>query len=354
MIDPRLRFRDALTGEEGPAVYTDPAVERAALASGAGVFARSGRRVWRITGTDAIDYLHRMLTQDVAGIAVPGGARACLLNRNGRVLGDFFVWRLEDACLLDAEADAERMALPVLEKFVIADDVSFEAVSEQHVRFALAGPDASEALAACGFDVPEVGGVTSLGGESLGGESLGGESLVDGGAMCHVLGVPHGSSTRFECLAERAGVHEHVEALFDERVTPVGIAAFEHERIRLGEPRQPNELHDGVLFNESRLESAVSWNKGCFPGQEPVVMAKHRGRPPNQLVQLRGAGTGPALQAPLTADGRASGHVTSASANPDGSWIGLGYVPTALAARAEPFDLPDGEGTCTIVSLAQG
>ena len=260
-------------------VFTDVAAERAALRTGAGLHVRVGRCVWRATGADATDYLHRMLTQDVAGVSVPGGTRACLLNRQGRVLGDFMLWRLAGAYVLDAEPPAIDHALPVLEKFVIADDVRFETLTATYTRFTLVGPGAADALAAARIEPPSIGACVSV-------------TAAD--STCHVLGVPHGEGVRFEFLAERAGATPVVDALFEDgRVQPVGLVAFDFERIRVREPRQPDELDDGILFNESQLESAVSWNKGCYPGQEPVIMAKHRGRPPRVLVGLEGAGPAP-------------------------------------------------------------
>ena len=120
--------------------------------------------------------------------------------------------------------------------------------------------------------------------------------------------------------------------------TPAGEHVLERARAEQGVPAYGAELDERVLPNEARLEDALSWSKGCYPGQEPVVMAKHRGHPANLLVRLAfGAPTPPPVGAILMSGGKPVGRVTTAVPGTGGP-IGLGYVRHALAKSARAPD----------------
>jgi folate-binding protein YgfZ len=247
----------------GDADSMAPAAARALIES-AGLVRCDTLASFRVTGADAIDYLHRMTTQDIASLAPGGATYACVLTPKGRILGDFLVWRPGVEVVLDGERAAFDSALPTLEKFVIMDDVAFEDVTAGRARYVLAGPAAPTALVQAGLEVPAPGAVVE----------------------CEVGGLPawnvrfdRGTQVRYELsVAPGAG------ASLEERLTAVPEVslcdgeAHEAARVHHGIPAFGRELTDEVLFNEAGLESAVSWNKGCYPGQEPVVMAK-RPRP---------------------------------------------------------------------------
>jgi folate-binding Fe-S cluster repair protein YgfZ len=99
----------------------------------------TGRRIVSVTGADRVDYLHRMLTQDIAGLGAERGAPACYLSVTGRLLAHMLVWNLGERLLLDIAPGASAGALPALERYVIADDVTFEDQSQSCWRALLAG-----------------------------------------------------------------------------------------------------------------------------------------------------------------------------------------------------------------------
>jgi len=94
-------------------------------------------------------------------------------------------------------------------------------------------------------------------------------------------------------------------------------ALYERLRIEAGKPRLGADFGEHTLPQEAGLKSAVSFSKGCYFGQEPVVMLEHRGKPPKRLVQIAPLATslGPVIVgAPVTdAEGREVGTVTSAT-----------------------------------------
>ncbi len=90
-------------------------------------------------------------------------------------------------------------------------------------------------------------------------------------------------------------------------------------RIRAGTPRFGREIDDRVLPAEAGLdERAVNFEKGCYPGQEPIARQHYRGRINRSLrvLELDGAEL-PPYDAELAYEGKVVGRVTSAAGDDD-------------------------------------
>lgn len=320
-------------GREAVLGFRDGAAEVRALAEGAGLVPLLGRTWVRAAGADAAGYLQRMLTQDVASVGPGRGAAACVLSATGRVLGRLLLWHDEAGFALDLDASpvpAEAApsgpppALAALERYVIADDVVFHDASAAVVRALLLGPRAAEALAAAGLPAPAPG--------ALAGAAL---PAPGGPVEAAVLAHPFGALTAYELRLGPAGADGagDVLARLARAATPVGEPALDVLRVEQGVPWSGAEVDERILPNEARLEEALSWSKGCYPGQEPVVMAKHRGHPPTLLVRLQGdAGPLPAEGEALQVGGRPAGRLTTVVRGRDGRVGALGFVRHAWAA----------------------
>ena len=82
-------------------------------------------------------------------------------------------------------------------------------------------------------------------------------------------------------------------------------------------------------------ERAISFTKGCYPGQEPVARLHYRGHPNRGLrvLALEGAEL-PAYDAELTLDGKVVGRVTSATPDPEHGVVALAYIRREVADDA--------------------
>ena len=98
-------------------------------------------------------------------------------------------------------------------------------------------------------------------------------------------------------------------------------------RIRAGTPRFGREIDDRVLPAEAGLDTrAVDFEKGCYPGQEPIARQHYRGRVNRTLRVLEIDGTSiPEYDSELTYEGKVVGRVTSAERNGD-DILALAYV----------------------------
>jgi folate-binding protein YgfZ len=107
------------------------------------------------------------------------------------------------------------------------------------------------------------------------------------------------------------------------------LRADELERLRIeaGTPRFGNEIDERILPAEAGLdERAVSFTKGCYPGQEPVARLHYRGHANRSLRVLRiDAAEPPPHDAEIHLDGKVVGRVTSA-VPADGGVVALGFV----------------------------
>jgi folate-binding protein YgfZ len=309
-----------------------------ALIESAGLVPRPRAATFRVVGDDGLDYLHRMTTQDVASLPPGGVTYACLLTPRGRILGDLLIWRTGRGLFIECDRAAVEHVLPVLEKFVITDDVAFEDATADAVRLCLAGPEAATELATAGFEVPAPGT---------------GTEVEVGGGPAWLMRLDRGTLAVFEVRVRSDAVD-----VLTQRLTAGGVVvvcepeAYDLARVHYGVPAYGTELGEEVLFNEAGLEHAVSWNKGCYPGQEPVVMARHRGRPPRRLcvLAIEGEVPGPGATLRDAEAKRPVGAVTSAAPALAGRPpAALGYVREKWAARGRALEV-EGGGRATIVA----
>ncbi len=107
----------------------------------------------------------------------------------------------------------------------------------------------------------------------------------------------------------------------------IGDEELERLRIRAGTPRYGKELDERVLPAEAGLDrTAIDFEKGCYPGQEPIARQHYRGRVNRTLRVLDISGTDlPDYDAELTFDGKVVGRVTSSARDGD-HVVALGFV----------------------------
>jgi folate-binding protein YgfZ len=252
--------------------------------------------VLRATGKDAKDYLHRLTTQAVNGLAPGASTYGAVLNAKGHLLADAHLLVEEDGVLLVMDPRAAAEARPHLERFVIMDDVTFEDLSASLRVLPVLGPDAPGRLGARG----------------------GARRIANGRrgvAAVDLLLAPA------EADALRA-------AIVGEGAAALDAGALEALRILGGFARYGADMDPSRLPMEAGLtRAAISFTKGCYTGQEVVLRATARGHLQRGLVQLElPADAGPGTR--LVAAGQEVGTVTSAADTPEGR-VGLGYLRRA-------------------------
>lgn len=300
------------TGPAAPADFGDPAAEHAAARATVGIAPRP-RAFTLVEGPDAVRFLQSMVTQDVAAIA-PGSARyALLLTPKARIVADLRLLRqADDAFLLDSDPPAAEGLRRVLTRYRLAAKARIAPADDAYAALVVAGP-ATAAL------VGDALGTTPL----VEAEEGRGTPIPFEGETIHALVSVLTGGPAVELVVPRAclGVvwDALAAALPRHGGRPIGARALERLRIEAGVPRFGAELDEQVMPAEAGVvDRAVSFTKGCYPGQEPVARLHYRGHANRGLRTLRVDGPAPAPGTPIEVDGRELGRVTSAVAPAEG------------------------------------
>lgn len=274
-------------GVEIVATFGELEAEYAAIRKGCVLIDLPHRGALEVRGGDRLDFLQRMLTQDVGRKALPAwrAARSFWLSRKGRIDADLRLIETEARCVVDLDRMVAASAARTLGEFVFAEDVAIEDRSATFRRLAMHGPLAPRALAAALTRTtgPSVDALKP--GWACEGTIEGVDVLVDRHDTTGEIG--------FEFLVPVEGVARVWETLLsaveaDDGGRAAGWHAYNIARIEAGWPLFLIDFGPANLPHESGvLRDRVSFSKGCYLGQEIVARMESLGRPKQSLVAVR-------------------------------------------------------------------
>ncbi len=239
--------------------------------------AQRPRAIVQLHGPDAAAYLQRMLSNDVEVLEVGGACDALLLTAKARVIAPMIVFRQAPATyILLTEPELGERLRHELARTRFAAKASIES-EERETTLVLGAPTPPGAIQNRDYGVP---------------------------------------------------AYELLDGVGPSDAAPIGADELEVLRILAATPRAGRELDDRALPAEAGLEErAISFTKGCYPGQEPVARLHHRGHANRGLRALRLDGRDvPAYETPVELDGKPVGRITSAVLDPAGGVAALAYV----------------------------
>ncbi len=310
-------------GWEIPGSFGSLQEEYEALKQAAGIVDLASRGKVAVTGDDRQIFLHRMLTNEVKGLD-PGEGNYCfLLDPQGHILADMNLLKQRERVLLDCEPFVTGKLVGHLSRFVVAAKVKLEDVSARLGTIGVEGPLSREVVCpVLGLEPPHM--------KPLDHFSLEGDpdlvlvrAAVTGEGLWLLAPVE-----RLRPLWDRL-----VEAARPLGGRPVGVSALEVARIEAGLPRYDTDIEEKNIPQETGQFRALSFSKGCYPGQEIVERVRSRGHVNRKLVGLIAPG-GETLRPGMQAQegDREIGRITSAAYSPGaGRWIALGYLRRELA-----------------------
>jgi tRNA-modifying protein YgfZ len=270
--------------------------------------------VMRVAGRDAQSFLHAQLTQDITTMSAEQARLAAWADARGRVRAVLRVLRLDDGWLLITTASLVPALLNKLRMFVLRADVTIEA-SEELAVFALTG-NVDQWLRARSIALPaEPGAVAAAHGISW---------VRIGAGLVQAIGAPE--AVRSVC----AGLEE------------APPARVELDEIRLGLPAIGTGLTERYVPQMLNLDElgAVSFRKGCYPGQEVIARTQNLGTVKRRLRRL--ASQSSQVPAPGTAivdgDGVSAGEVVRAAPAEHGIEM---LAVARIDARAETLHVAD-------------
>ena len=297
-----------------------------ALTSGVAAWVDPDRTLLQIEGTRAVAVLNGLLSTDVTALRPGDAALSFVLTSKGRPVALPVVLRLDDSILLDVS----RAALPgLLDHFGTYLPPRFASVVplDDGRRVSLIGPRSAEVAAEL----------------HLPGSLFRVERAPEEGAGVDIY-LPDGGSDQeaIESAARAAG--GEVAAAAD----------YETWRIERGIPRFGLDITAENLPQETGLvPRAVSFDKGCYTGQEVVARIHYRGQVNRHLRGIRPADSysGPSIPpgTEISREGRVVGTITSWCDSPRLGPIGLGYVRRELTAGSA-VEIASGHPFTCIVS----
>jgi folate-binding protein YgfZ len=291
---------------------------------------RSERGKLALTGAEAKEFLQGQVTNDVEALAEGDGCYAAFLTHKGKMLGDLRILDAGDELLLDCERVALQELFTMIRRFKLGRAVELHKRTLERGLLSLIGPDARRVAGA--EDLPQQE------------HSHRAARLAD--APVRLIATDLG----VDALCDAADTARIAAALAAAGAVPAGEEAAEVRRVETGRPRYGVDLDDTVIPQEAGLnERAVSFEKGCYVGQETVARLYFRGKPNRHLRGLRLSGPA-APGAPLRLGEREVGTIGSACISPALGPIGLAVVRRE-AESGDRLEIGAAEATAEVTEL---
>ena len=274
----------------------------------------------RVTGPDRESWLQGMQTGDLKAAPRGGAAAGIFLGTKGRSLADGLLWRFADEVLVTVLPVRLESLRVHLDKLLIMEDAELSITSELHrLRWCSGGE--SRPLFEVGTPAQQA-------------------------ALAGLRGTP--AALGFELLVTESQAEQLLAAL-PERPAAHALEAW---RVALGVPLAGRDFEEETNPLEAGLDAQISFDKGCYVGQEVIAMATYRGRVQWNLVRLEAAGAPPAIGSALEPARGGKGRVTSA-VEVAGRALLLGIVHRERIVPGSEVPLADGR-VATVLGLPFG
>ena len=282
----------------------------------------------RVDGKDRASFLHRMLTNDIEGLKPGEGCYACFLSVQAKVIADMIVFVSENHITLDVMPGLSKKIIDSLGKFVITDDVTFKEVTASRCDFVVLGPKSEDLIRALTKEYPKKNYshqkvmITPTLPSPTSGEGKG------GGLPCIFIYLDLFGAKAWAILSDKQNENSLRTALEKSSFKFLNSDTINILRVESGMPFYGIDFDENTIILEAGLDSAVSFTKGCYPGQEIVARMDSRAKFAKKLAYILMEGTGvPKSGDRITKDGKEIGKVTSAVFSPKFNQpLALGFI----------------------------
>ncbi len=281
-----------------------------------------GRGLVAVSGPDARPFLQGIISQDMDRVGPTSAAYGALLTAQGKFLHDFLIVELDDVVLLDCEAARADDLTARLGRYKLRSRVELALATDRFEVAALWGEGAPAALG-----LPAEPGAART--------FAGGIAFID--PRIAELGV------RAILPAGRGAA-----AIADAGFASADFAAYDAHRLRLAVPDGSRDMvPERSLLLECNLDllNGISWEKGCYVGQELTARTYYRRLVKRRLTPVEIDGPTPPPGTPVIAGGDEVGKLYSAL---DGR--GLAVIRLAALDPVEDGGMTAGEARLTPVS----
>lgn len=210
-------------------------------------FYEQKRGLIEVSGKEAVMFLNGLITNDVAKLEENAQIRAAFPNAQGRLLATVRVLKSNDKFLFETEAETYEKVLKNLQRFTLAGDFCVEDLTDKFRCFEITDSK---------FQVPNL--------EFVEFQSNFGKTFF----------VP----------VENA--EEFLSELKNKNAVEISDELREVLRVENGEPKYGIDADETTIVPEIGTENLISYNKGCYIGQEIIARIHFRGHVAKQLTGL--------------------------------------------------------------------
>ena len=322
-----------------PANYGDTLLEYASVREGGvGVIDLSPRGRMLVRGTEAIQFLNGLITNDMKTLAKNSWMPAAFPNVQGRLIASVRVIRLPEeetdqtspaelprgaqenvspTFLIDTEPATHERVLKTIERFTLAGDFRVRDVTAQTALLRVQGKKSASIVRSV------------LGEEAAGLAAKGALQMAWQERDVAIIRATHTGEDGFDLIINAGEAGSLWDALHAAGARPVGYDALEILRIEAGLPRYGIDMDETNVVTEAALDDAVSYTKGCYVGQEIIARIKYRGHVAKKLsgIKFTEAVKVEAGAVIKSMDNKEIGRLTSTTYSPHlGRTIALGYL----------------------------
>jgi tRNA-modifying protein YgfZ len=331
--DHQRRMGAQLNDNNVPLSFGNEAQAIAAASTGAAIYDRSHWGRLRVEDRDRLSFLHNQTTNDLKQLQPGQGCETVLLTATARTIDLLSIYVTAEDILVLTSPNRRADILSWLDRYIFfGDKVQLTDITDETVCFSLIGPQSADLLQRLGVaELPQ----------ELDSHHLGMIADVPVRMACS-SGL---SGLGYTAIANLSDGRALWQALVEAGAMPLGEESWEQLRIYDGRPTPGAELTEDYNPLEAGLWHTISFNKGCYIGQETIARLNTYNGVKQQLWGL-------SLQhlyqpgEPIYVEDRKVGLITSVS--PDGRF-GLGYIKTKAGGAGLAVRI--GEEAATAVAV---
>lgn len=295
-------------------------------------FYRQKRGLIEVSGKEAVQFLNGLITNDVAKLESYQWMMAAFPNAQGRLLAVARVLRFDERFIFETEEATHEKIFQNLFRFTFAGDFKVEDLTEKYSYLSVYGNQISNFK----YKIPTENEII-------------GAKFDDADGFIIRAFRADGSDIFLPKTSEKSFVNE----LKHQNLVEISDELYEVLRIENGVPLYGVDMDETTVVLETGLDEAVSFNKGCYIGQEIIARIHFRGHVAKRLSGLifddaaADARPGDEIKSP---EDKNAGRITSATFSPKlGKKIALAYV--RYDYLAENTELKIGGSTAKVKDL---
>jgi tRNA-modifying protein YgfZ len=271
----------------------------------------------RFSGEEAQDFLHNQLTCDVSALKPARSTYGAYCTPKGRVLGSFLLWRAEQGFFMQLPSSLREPIQQQISRYILRSRVKAADTTAEWTLLGVMGRDAAGLVQRVAGNVPQ--GVHDV-------------------AQAHGTIVIRLPVDRFEIVVAKEKSPSMLESLAAEGAK-ADAEQWQRQIIRAGVPVIFPATQEEFVPQMINLDliGGVSYDKGCYPGQEIVARMHYRGTL-KQRMYLASIGSaerpqpGEKLYSPGFGE-QACGTIVNAARSPDGGHDLLAVIQISAAER---------------------